>query len=175
MSEVSADKGYLSAKSVVADRDAGVVPFIAFKSNRTDTSSVSTDTTVPSTKVLVDWMKEMKGKSYYSQRPRQGQVVTNVPGQPGDGLFRYDCSSSVSACLGLSSFLTVSGLAAGSTPTNGTLDTSKLQNGDLVIWQNPGHSAHVGIWDAEDKKVLSMTNNHPEKTHSVCHHYQSER
>jgi len=36
VSEVSADKGYLSAKNVVAIRDAGAYPFIAFKKNSTD-------------------------------------------------------------------------------------------------------------------------------------------
>jgi transposase len=39
MSEVSADKGYLSAKNVVAIRDAGALPFIAFKRNSTDMST----------------------------------------------------------------------------------------------------------------------------------------
>jgi|SRR5437016_461055 len=36
MSEVSGDKAYLSRKNVTAIRDAGALPFIAFKSNSTD-------------------------------------------------------------------------------------------------------------------------------------------
>ena len=36
LSEVSADKGYLSTKSVVAIREAGAMPFIAFKTNSTE-------------------------------------------------------------------------------------------------------------------------------------------
>jgi transposase len=36
ISEVSADKGYLSTTNAEAVRDAGAIPFIAFKSNSTD-------------------------------------------------------------------------------------------------------------------------------------------
>jgi transposase len=40
LSEVSGDKGYLSARNVAAIRDAGALPFIALKSNSTDRGAV---------------------------------------------------------------------------------------------------------------------------------------
>jgi len=41
LSEVSGDKGYLSAKNAAAIRKAGAIPFIAFKSNSTGDRGVA--------------------------------------------------------------------------------------------------------------------------------------
>src|SRR5262249_31061930 len=46
MAEVSADKAYLSAKNVGVIRNAGAMPFIAFKANSTDMGAVGQNSKV---------------------------------------------------------------------------------------------------------------------------------